>query len=106
MALISSAMAHLLVEVSEAIFCFHVDSVKHGETWFAVFQNLRFQFVFQRVVIFSQYLLVAAPAAAPAGGAAPAAAKKEEKKVEEVVVDVLDGGMDMFGGGEKGSGDY
>ena len=42
---------------------------------------------------------------AAAGGAAPAAeAPKEEKaKVEEV--DALEGGMDMFGGGEKG-GDY
>jgi len=42
----------------------------------------------------------AAPASsAPAAAAAPAAPKEEE-------VDALDGGMDMFGGGEKGSGDY
>jgi len=47
----------------------------------------------------------AAPAAAAGGAAAPAAAAAAPK-VEEVVVDVLDGGMDMFGGGEKGSGDY
>ena len=43
-----------------------------------------------------------APAAAGAkAAAAPAAAEKP--KVEEV--DALDGGMDMFGGGDK-SGDY
>eukprot|EP01039_Chlorochromonas_danica_P011120 gene11120-12388_t len=47
----------------------------------------------------------AAPAGAAAGGAAAAEAPKEEKpKVEEV--DALDGGMDMFGGGGAGGGDY
>eukprot|EP01039_Chlorochromonas_danica_P005094 gene5094-5598_t len=47
----------------------------------------------------------AAPAAAAAGGAEAGEAKKEEKpKVEEV--DALDGGMDMFGGGGAGGGDY
>lgn len=40
-------------------------------------------------------------ASAPAA-AAPAAVEKP--KVEEV--DALDGGMDMFGGGDKGGGDY
>jgi len=45
----------------------------------------------------------AAPAAAPAAGGAPAAAAPAAPKEEEV--DALDGGMDMFGGGEKG-GDY
>jgi large subunit ribosomal protein LP0 len=45
----------------------------------------------------------AAPAAsAPAGGSAPAAAPEKPK---EETVDVLDGGMDMFGGG-GGGGDY
>lgn len=46
----------------------------------------------------------AAAPAASAGGAAPAAEKPKEKaKVEEV--DVLDGGMDMFGG-SGGAKDY
>ena len=45
----------------------------------------------------------AAAAAAPAAGGAAPAAKEEKPKVEEV--DALDGGMDMFGGGDKG-GDY
>ena len=38
-------------------------------------------------------------------GAAPAAAAAPEKPKEEEV-DALDGGMDMFGGGDKGGGDY
>jgi len=42
-------------------------------------------------------------AAAPAAAGAPAAAAAPVKVVEEV--DALDGGMDMFGGGDK-SGDY
>jgi len=47
----------------------------------------------------------AAPAAhAPAAGHAPAAAAPEKPKEE--FVDVLDGGMDMFGGGGGGGGDY
>jgi hypothetical protein len=41
---------------------------------------------------------------ASAGAAAPAAAAVAEKPKEEEV-DALEGGMDMFGGGEKG-GDY
>lgn len=41
----------------------------------------------------------AAPAAAPAAAAAPVKPKEEE-------VDALDGGMDMFGGGGGGKGDY
>ncbi len=44
----------------------------------------------------------AASSSAPAAAEAPAA-KEEKKKVEEV--DVLDGGMDMFGGSAK-TGDY
>ena len=40
-----------------------------------------------------------------AGGAGPAAAAAPEKPKEEEV-DALDGGMDMFGGGDKGGGDY
>ena len=58
------------------------------------------------IICMWQSLFTAAPARA-AGGAAPAAAAPaaaEKPKVEEV--DVLDGGMDMFGGGEKGTGDY
>lgn len=46
----------------------------------------------------------AAAAGGAAGGDAPAAAKEEEKE-EEVEMD-LGGGMDMFGGGEGGGGDY
>jgi hypothetical protein len=38
---------------------------------------------------------------APAGGA-----PKAEEKPKEEAVDVLDGGMDMFGGGGGGGGDY
>ena len=51
--------------------------------------------------------VAAAPAggAAPAAGGAPAAAAAAEKPKEEEV-DALDGGMDMFGGGKKGGGDY
>jgi hypothetical protein len=41
---------------------------------------------------------------APAAGEAAAPAKVEKPK--EVEVDVLDGGMDMFGGGGGGGGDY
>lgn len=48
---------------------------------------------------------VAAPAAGGGGGAAPAAAAAPAKPAEEEV-DALDGGMDMFGGGKKGGGDY
>ena len=40
----------------------------------------------------------------PLGGAPAAAAAPEKPKEEEV--DALDGGMDMFGGGDKGGGDY
>ena len=49
---------------------------------------------------------IAAPAAAgaPAAAAAPAAKAPEKPKEEEV--DALDGGMDMFGGGGGGKGDY
>ena len=47
-----------------------------------------------------------ASAAAPAAGAAPAAAAAAPVKPKEEEVDALDGGMDMFGGGDKGGGDY
>jgi hypothetical protein len=46
----------------------------------------------------------AAPAAAAAAPAAAAPAVKEKPK--EVEVDPMEGGMDMFGGGAKGGGDY
>jgi large subunit ribosomal protein LP0 len=46
----------------------------------------------------------AAAAPAAAGAAAPAAAAAPAPVVEEV--DALEGGMDMFGGGEGGGGDY
>jgi large subunit ribosomal protein LP0 len=46
----------------------------------------------------------AAAAPAAAGAAAPAAAAAPVAVVEEV--DALEGGMDMFGGGEGGGGDY
>jgi len=46
----------------------------------------------------------AAPVAAAAGGSAPAAAAAPAAPVEEEV-DALEGGMDMFGGGDK-TGDY
>jgi len=51
----------------------------------------------------SAFAVAAAPAAS--GGGAPAAAAAPEKPKEEEV-DALDGGMDMFGGGDKGGGDY
>ena len=46
----------------------------------------------------------AAPVAASSGGAAAPAAAPAKPTEEEV--DALEGGMDMFGGGEKGGGDY
>jgi len=46
---------------------------------------------------------VAAAAAPAAGGDAPAGGKPAEKPKEKVEeVDALEGGMDMFGGGDKG----
>jgi large subunit ribosomal protein LP2 len=48
----------------------------------------------------------ASAAAAPAGAAPKAAAPAVKEKPKEVEVDPMEGGMDMFGGGGKGGGDY
>jgi len=67
-------------------------------------------YTFKEVAPFKAFLAdpSAFAAAAPAAGApaaAPAAAAAPEKPKEEEV-DALDGGMDMFGGGGGGKGDY
>ena len=64
---------------------------------------------YDRAIIVYRFILLnpnLAPAAASAGGAAaPQAAAAVAEKPKEEEVDALEGGMDMFGGGEKG-GDY
>jgi len=52
----------------------------------------------------SAFAAVAGPAVTSGSAPAPAAAAPAAPKEEEV--DALEGGMDMFGGGEKGGGDY